>query len=305
MLFDNFVVSYIYLKKYIKNQGVNMLKKIGLGIALTATFGLMSCEDSSSSSSGGTVTMSCKVVSEDPFTIKSSEAGIGGNITYELKDGKVVETYKFDDSALAKEECQDMKERSGYTKVTCDGKKIVAYTNDEKTEAQFKTYTKNLANYCKEMNGKTVDINDWGNPDDDVPTSSSSKATSSSAKSSTTTSSCEFKLNNDVWEYSYATEKDASGTSAKGTVRYEFKGKDVTITDKSTKTGSLVKSICPTLQEEDYEDSDELGSEKMETKCSGDDMIVTVTTVHRNYKENYASKEEIMQALTAQCKMRQ
>ena len=283
-----------------------MLKKIGLGIALTATFGLMSCEDSSSSSSGGTVTMSCKVVSENPFSIKSSEAGFGGNVTYELKDGKVVETYKFDDSALAKEECQDMKESSGYTKVTCDGKKIVAYTDDELTETQFKTYTKNLANKCKEMDGKTVDINGWTIPDDDVPTSSSSKATSSSStKAPTSATSCEFKLNNDVWEYSYDTGKDASGTSVKGTVRYEFKGKDVTITENSTKSGSLVKSICPTLKEEDYEDSDELGSDKMETTCNGDEMIVKTTSVIRNYKENYASKEDMMQALTAQCKMRQ
>ena len=191
-----------------------MLKKIGLGIILTASFGLMSCEDSSSSSSGGKVTVSCKVVSEDPFTIKSSEAGIGGNMTYELKDGKVVETYKFDDSSIAKDECNDMKSRGGYSKVTCDGKKVVAYSEDEMTDAEFKQYKKSLKKYCEDMDGKTVDINDWGNPDDDVPTSSSSKATSSSAKSSTTTSSCEFKLNNDVWEYSYATEKDASGTSA-------------------------------------------------------------------------------------------
>lgn len=282
-----------------------MLKKIGLGIILTASFGLMSCEDSSSSSSGGKVTVSCKVVSEDPFTIKSSEAGISGNMTYELKDGKVVETYKFDDSSIAKDECNDMKSRGGYSKVTCDGKKVVAYSEDEMTDAEFKQYKKSLKKYCEDMDGKTIDINDWGNPDDDVPTSSSSKATSSSAKSSTTTSSCEFKLNNDVWEYSYDTGKDASGTSVKGTVRYEFKGKDVTITENSTKSGSLVKSICPTLKEEDYEDSDELGSDKMETTCNGDEMIVKTTSVIRNYKENYASKEDMMQALTAQCKMRQ
>ena len=281
-----------------------MLKKIGLGIILTASFGLMSCEDSSSSSSGGKVTVSCKVVSEDPFTIKSSEAGISGNMTYELKDGKVVETYKFDDSSIAKDECNDMKSRGGYSKVTCDGKKVVAYSEDEMTDAEFKQYKKSLKKYCEDMDGKTIDINDWGD-DDDVPTSSSSKATSSSAKSSTTTSSCEFKLNNDVWEYSYDTGKDASGTSVKGTVRYEFKGKDVTITDKSTRTGSLVKSICPTLKEEDYEDSDELGSDKMETTCNGDEMIVKTTSVIRNYKENYASKEEMMQALTTQCQMRQ
>ncbi len=283
-----------------------MLKKIGLGIALTATFGLMSCEDSSSSSSGGTVTISCKVVSEDPFTIKSSEAGIGSNITYELKDGKVVETYKYDNSALAEDECEYLKSHGSYTKVNCDGKKIVAYTDDEQTEAQFKKYTKQLKDYCAEMDGKKVDANGWGDPDDDGPTSSSSKATSSSStKAPTSATSCEFKLNNDVWEYSYDTGKDASGTSVKGTVRYEFKGKDVTITDKSTRTGSLVKSICPTLKEDDSEDSDELGSEKTETTCSGDDMIVTVTTVHRNYKEHYASKEDMMQALTAQCKSRQ
>jgi hypothetical protein len=91
----------------------------------------------------------------------------------------------------------------------------------------------------------------------------------------------------------------------KGTVRYEFKGKDVTITENSTKSGSLVKSICPTLKEEDYEDSDELGSDKMETTCNGDEMIVKTTSVIRNYKENYASKEEMMQALTTQCQMRQ
>ena len=307
MLFDVFAVSYIYLKKYIKNQGVNMLKKIGLGLTLTAAFGLMSCDDSSSTgSSGGTVTISCKVVSEDPFTIKSSEAGVGGNITYELKDGKVVETYKYDDSALAKDECEDLKSRGGYTKVNCDGKKIVAYTDDEQTEAQFKKYTKQLRDYCAEMDGKKVDVNGWGDPDDDGPTSSSSAAkSSSSTKTPTSATSCDFKLNNDVWEYSYTVEKDASGTSAKGTVRYEFKGKDVTITDNSTKSGSLVKSVCPTMKDGDYEETDEDGSQKIETTCKGDDMIVVTTTVIRDYKENYATKEEMMQALTAQCKAKQ
>ena len=283
-----------------------MLKKIGLGIILTASFGLMSCEDSSSSSSGGKVTVSCKVVSEDPFTIKSSEAGIGGNMTYELKDGKVVETYKYDDSSIAKDECNDMKSRGGYSKVTCDGKKVVAYSEDEMTDAEFKQYKKSLKKYCEDMDGKTIDVNGWGDPDDDGPTSSSSAAkSSSSTKTPTSATSCDFKLNNDVWEYSYATEKDASGTSAKGTVRYEFKGKDVTITDNSTKSGSLVKSVCPSMKKNDYEETDEFGSDKMETTCSGDDMIVKVTTVIRDYKENYATKEEMMQALTAQCKMRQ
>jgi len=281
-----------------------MLKKIGLGLTLTAAFGLMSCDDSSSTgSSGGTVTISCKVVSEDPFTIKSSEAGIGGNITYELKDGKVVETYKYDDSALAEDECEDLKSQGGYTKVKCDGKKIVAYTDDEKTEAQFKKYTKQLKDYCAELDGKKVDVNGWGDPDDDGPTSSSSAAkSSSSVKSSTTTSSCDFKLSDDKWEYSYTVEKDASGTSAKGTVTYEFKGKDVTIKSTSTKSGTIVKSICPTMKEEDYDESDEDGSSKMETTCDGNDMIVKTTDVIRDYEKNYASKDEMQQALTTQCR---
>ena len=280
-----------------------MLKKIGLGLTLTAAFGLMSCDDSSSTgSSGGTVTISCKVVSENPFTIKSSEAGIGGNMTYELKDGKVVETYKFDDSSIAKDECNDMKSRGGYSKVTCDGKKVVAYSEDEMTDAEFKQYKKSLKKYCEDMDGKTIDINDWGD-DDDGPTSSSSAAkSSSSVKSSTTTSSCDFKLSDDKWEYSYTVEKDASGTSAKGTVTYEFKGKDVTIKSTSTKSGTIVKSICPTMKEEDYDESDEDGSSKMETTCDGNDMIVKTTDVIRDYEKNYASKDEMQQALTTQCR---
>ena len=281
-----------------------MLKKIGLGLTLTAAFGLMSCDDSSSTgSSGGTVTISCKVVSENPFTIKSSEAGIGGNITYELKDGKVVETYKYDNSALAEDECEYLKSHGSYTKVNCDGKKIVAYTDDEQTEAQFKKYTKQLKDYCAEMDGKKVDANGWSDPDDDGPTSSSSKAkSSSSVKSSTNTSSCDFKLSDDKWEYSYTVGKDASGTSAKGTVRYEFKGKDVTRTTITTSTGAMIPAVCSSMEADDSYDEYETGSMKVETYCEGDDMIVKSTEVTLDYEENDATKEELRQAFTAQCK---
>ena len=279
-----------------------MLKKIGLGIALTATFGLMSCEDSSSSSSGGTVTVSCKVVSENPFTIKSSEAGIGGNITYELKDGKVVETYKFDNSSLADEECKDMKKRSEYTKVTCDGKKIVAYTDDELTEARFKTYTKNLADYCKEMDGKKVDVDGYVDLDEKPKSSNSNAKSSSSTKSATTTSSCDFKLKDDVWEYSYSIPKDAAGISAKGTSRYEFKGKDVTSISIVTNTGAIMKSVCSSAKEGDVNEEYEDGSLKVETTCDGENMTVMTTEVSLDYEQNRATKEELLQSFTAQCR---
>ena len=290
---------YIY-EKYIKNQGANMLKKIGLGLTLTAAFGLMSCEDSSStSSSGGEVTISCKVVSEDPFTIKSSEAGISGNITYELIDGKVVETYKFDNSALAEDECEDMKSRKGYTKVKCDGKKIVAYTDDEQTEAQFKRYTKQLKDYCESMDGRK-DASDFR--DDDSPKSSSSIAkSSSSAKSSTTISSCDFNLNDNVWEFSYSADIGAAGMSTKETIRYEFKGKNVTKTITTTSTGSLIPSVCESYKADDYEEEDEYGSFKVETTCNGNDMIVKSIDVTFDYEKNYATKEEILHGAKAQC----
>lgn len=285
-----------------------MLKKIGLGLTLTAAFGLMSCDDSSSTgSSGGTVTISCKVVSEDPFTIKSSEAGIGGNITYELKDGKVVETYKYDDSALAEDECEDLKSQGGYTKVKCDGKKIVAYTDDEKTEAQFKKYTKQLKDYCAELDGKKVDVNGWGDPDDDGPTSSSSAAkSSSSTKTPTSATSCDFKLNNDVWEYSYSIPKDAAGISAEGSDRYEFKGKDVTRISIVKNTGSIMKSVCPSAKEDDGIEEYEDGSLKIETTCDGENMTIKTTEVWLDYKVNReTTKEELLQSFTAQCKARQ
>ena len=86
-----------------------MLKKFGMGLALTATFGLLACSDSSSSSDGGKVTISCKVEKEKPLTIKSSEGPFSGTITYDLnKDGKVVETYEISSEAVAKDECAEM-----------------------------------------------------------------------------------------------------------------------------------------------------------------------------------------------------
>jgi hypothetical protein len=273
-----------------------MLKKIGLGIILTASFGLMSCEDSSSSSSGGKVTVSCKVVSEDPFTIKSSEAGISGNMTYELKDGKVVETYKFDDSSIAKDECNDMKSRGGYSKVTCDGKKVVAYSEDEMTDAEFKQYKKSLKKYCEDMDGKTIDINDWGDDDDEVP------GGNEGGSPAVQKSPCDFSVNDNVWEYTFSTAKDATGTTTKGSVRYEFKDADLTVIRTTTSTGSLPKSVCPTTKQNDYVDEDdEYGSYKVETTCKGEDMISKSTEVIHNYEQNYDTKKNMLAAFKAQC----
>ena len=197
-----------------------------------------------------------------------------------------------------------MKSHGGYSKVTCDGKKVIAYTEEEMTDDAFKKYTKSLKKYCEEMDGKTVNVNDLVDDDDDGPQSSSSKAkSSSSAKSSTTTSSCDFKLDDNKWEYSYSVPKDAAGISTEGTVRYEFKGKDVTKTVITTSTGSMIPTVCAGMQEGDYEDEYEDGSYKMETTCTDEKMIVKTVEVMLDYEKNFAStKEEMRQSMVAQCK---
>ena len=283
-----------------------MLKKFGLGLVLA--FGLVACDDSSSSSSddnggnggsgsngGNMVKVTCKVQKENPLTIKSSEGNYSGTITYELKDGKIVETYNIDSESLAKKQCDEMKSDEDFGKVSCDGKKIVATHSESSDKKMYDTYVSGIKNTCKAMDGKMV------NADDDSGSQNNNNSNDGNNIPKVETSSCNFNLNDNVWEYSYSVGKDATGTSSKGTVRYEFKGKSLTKTTTTTSTGSLIPTVCENYKAGDYEDEDEEGSFKMETTCKGNDMIIKSTDVTLDYEKSYATKEEILQSAKAQC----
>ncbi|MCR5029338.1 MAG: hypothetical protein K6A31_08800 [Fibrobacter sp.] len=144
-----------------------MNQKIGLGIAMMASFGFMACSSSSSSSGDETTTASCSVTSEDPLTLKSTIANLSGTITYELKDGNVVETSVMNTTDMADEVCADYQTDDDYTSVECDGKTVVATSVDEYTEALFESYKKEVISECKEIDGKTITVDENGDWDID------------------------------------------------------------------------------------------------------------------------------------------
>ena len=139
-----------------------MLKKLSFGLAFIATLCLMACSGSSSSS-GGSGTVSCEVVSQDPLTIKSTEGSVSGTIKYELnEDGVVVETSEFSTEAMQKEVCEEYKEDFEYSEVECSGKRIVTYSSRTMTEKEFEEYVESKKYMCKEIDGKKISIDDDG-----------------------------------------------------------------------------------------------------------------------------------------------
>ena len=67
----------------------------------------------------------------------------------------------------------------------------------------------------------------------------------------------------------------------------------------------MIPAVCSSMEADDSYDEYETGSMKVETYCEGDDMIVKSTEVTLDYEKNDATKEEMLQAFTAQCKAKQ
>ena len=139
-----------------------MFKKLSLGLAFSIALGLMACSDSSSSS-GGSTTVSCKVVGRDPLVIKSSEGNISGTIGYELSDdGYALEINEFSNTAMQQEVCEEYQNSPEYSKVECGGKTVVTYSSETMTEKEFKDYIESTAAWCEASNGKKITIDDDG-----------------------------------------------------------------------------------------------------------------------------------------------
>ena len=281
-----------------------MLKKFGMGLALTATFGLLACSDSSSGSGGGKVTISCKVLKEEPLTIKSSEGGISGTITYDrYKDGKVVETYEFSSDAVAKEECEEMEKDASYEEVDCDGKKITTVSSDEATDTEFKSLVKMLKEECVASDGKTVKMDDDGTIDLDDEDNKDLFGEDDEDDEDVVfkTSSCEFDVNKDKWEYSYSGSKDLTGAVSSGEVTYEFKSDSYTIIRTTRTKGGYISTTCSyesALDQMNSEYEDEYVKSKMETYCEGNVLISKSTTT--NIGSDY-DKESLLEGAVSSC----
>ncbi len=274
-----------------------MLKKLSFGVALTAAFGLMACSDSSSSN-GGSVTVSCKVVSQNPFTIKSTEGNISGTIKFELnKDGIVVETNEFATEAMQQEVCEERQDDSEYKEVECSGKKVVTYSSETMTEKEFKDYLESAEAWCKASDGKKVTIDDEGEEVIDLDDDGGDKE---GGEYLPNPPSCVFDADADEWGYSYSTGKDVSGTSSATDVEYRIEGKDLVQVTTTEYIGSAMKLACPSVKGSDGEIKDEYMSEKTETTCTDEGMITKSTAISYGYMDEW-TKEQVVKNIKASC----
>lgn len=279
-----------------------MLNKLSFGLALTAAFGLMACSDSSSSSDNGKVTISCKVVKENPLTLKGNVGGrSAATVVYDLnKDGKMVATYDFGSQADADEECADAQKDSQFEEVTCEGKKVTEISAETSTEAEYKVMADLIKEDCIESDGQTVTIDKDGYIIDDDEEEGDGDEKDSGEN---VAASCDFGID-DPWEYSYVAD-DVMGKSS-GTVKFKIDGKDFVSTTVTKTSGSTAATMCKhpealaEMAGEDYED--EYISSKYEVSCEGSVYVMKIVSVEKNATED-KTKEELYQQAKTSCSL--
>lgn len=113
-------------------------------------------------------------------------------------------------------------------------------------------------------------------------------------------------MDDDVWEYSYSTDKDASGASSTGTMRYEFDGKKYTTTSTTTSKGGIaVSMMCSNeelLESMNMDQKTDEGTYKLETSCKDGSMISKATNVVDDYEKSGYSREELYTLAQNRCK---
>lgn len=148
-------------------------RKIGLALALSATFGLLACGDSDSSSNAtsGTgddlFTASCKV-QKDPFKATTKGYGFTNEVTVTFDDGKIITktVSKFDDQEYADEACEDAKEEAKEADededvtVKCDGKTTTITYTEEGEEEDYEDAMTEETFVCEFINSMAANSSD-------------------------------------------------------------------------------------------------------------------------------------------------
>lgn len=120
-------------------------RKLALALSLTAAFGMIACDDSSSSPNSDTpdpsqVKIDCDVsTSGNSVTVKYGVASVGEMVTttFELDGDKIIETFVEDyttsnlSAAIVDEACDKAKKENKDAEITCSGKKITVVTTED------------------------------------------------------------------------------------------------------------------------------------------------------------------------------
>lgn len=218
------------------------IKKIGLGLVLAASFGLMACGDDSSSGAGGDDTISCKVIDEDnAIGYEMSTYGIVLSYTSTFnKDGSVTthmkEVYNSSYSnSVIEMACQEAKEesdREDYDFFKCENG-VIEYQYTEKdadVDDNDKALIKYYAEYeCAALTGEDMpegpsfdsEDNDNDDSDNESPADEDDDSVGPQESYSYT---CDISEDSDKWVITYN-----SGDAVTETV-YTFEGNSM-VTD--------------------------------------------------------------------------
>jgi hypothetical protein len=114
---------------------------------IAAAMGIVACGDSGSNAD----IESCKVTSQDPFTIETVQQGITIVTTFELKNGKVVQTM---DAGIdiPEQSCEEYRKDNDYGEVTCSGHKLIATSREDFTESRFNSLKQSYTSECNALN---------------------------------------------------------------------------------------------------------------------------------------------------------
>lgn len=198
-------------------------RKIGLALALSASFGLLACGDSDSSSNAtgsngdDLFTASCKV-QKDPFKATTKGYGFTNEVTVTFDDGKIITktVSKFDDQEYADEACEDAKEEAKEADededvtVKCDGKTTTITYTEEGDEEDYEDAMTEETFVCEFINSMAANSSDSKSG----KSSSSKNGKSSNSKGDESSSSKKDDGNKD----------DGSASKIDGKVTYEDDG---------------------------------------------------------------------------------
>lgn len=143
------------------------LWKFGIALSLTAVFGLMACDDSSSADEKDKIgiddetyeagKIACVVTSpKDPFVIETRMNDLKIKLTATFEKGAMVTEREYN-KEMPKDSCEHYKLQSNVD-VTCseDGKSIKVIDKMIKEASDFEAMTSFLGKGCEEANGKKI-----------------------------------------------------------------------------------------------------------------------------------------------------
>ena len=139
------------------------LWKLGLALSLTAVFGLMACDDSSSAKDDDNGeykegTIACKVTTQtsESFVMETRMDSLTIKMSASLENGSMVTLMEYN-MEMPKDTCEHYK-LDKTTEVVCaeDGKSVEITDKNKLDAAGFEALTGLSASWCKEKNGNPI-----------------------------------------------------------------------------------------------------------------------------------------------------